>query len=87
MGFPLPISGNICLTLIPVISRATVGVISRDIRVLDLVKRGGDPAEVEKGRQALLEYCGMDTLGMVRLYKTISCPNFRKLGNSRVPNS
>ncbi len=24
---------------------------------------GGDPAEVEKVRQALLEYCRMDTLG------------------------
>ena len=30
---------------------------------------GGDLAEVEKVRQALLEYCRMDTLGMVRLYE------------------
>jgi hypothetical protein len=29
---------------------------------------GGDPAEVEKVREALLDYCRMDTLGMVRLY-------------------
>ncbi len=32
---------------------------------------GGDPDEMEKVRQALLEYCRMDTLGMVRLYEKL----------------
>jgi hypothetical protein len=32
---------------------------------------GGDPAEMERVRQALLEYCRMDTLGMVRLYEKL----------------
>ena len=32
---------------------------------------GGDPDEVEKGRQALLEYCRMDTLGMVSIYEKL----------------
>jgi hypothetical protein len=32
---------------------------------------GGDPAEIEKVRIALLEYCRMDTLGMVRLYEKL----------------
>ena len=31
----------------------------------------GDPGEVEKVRQALLEYCRMDTLGMVRIYEKL----------------
>ncbi len=31
----------------------------------------GDPGEVERVRQALLEYCRMDTLGMVRLYEML----------------
>jgi hypothetical protein len=33
--------------------------------------QGGDPDEVEKVRQALLEYCRMDTFGMVRLYEKL----------------
>ena len=32
---------------------------------------GGDPDEMERVRQALLEYCRMDTLGMVRLYEKL----------------
>jgi hypothetical protein len=32
---------------------------------------GGDPDEMEKVRQALLEYCRTDTLGMVRLYEKL----------------
>ena len=32
---------------------------------------GGDPAEIERVRQGLLEYCRMDTLGMVRLYEKL----------------
>jgi hypothetical protein len=32
---------------------------------------GGDPGEMEKVRQGLLEYCRMDTLGMVRLYEKL----------------
>jgi hypothetical protein len=32
---------------------------------------GGDPDETEKVRQALLEYCRMDTFGMVRLYEKL----------------
>jgi hypothetical protein len=34
--------------------------------------QGGDPAEIKKVRQALLEYCRMDTLGMVRLYEKLT---------------
>ncbi len=33
--------------------------------------QAGDPAEIEKVRKALLEYCRMDTLGMVRLYEKL----------------
>ena len=32
---------------------------------------GGDPAEMERFREGLLEYCRMDTLGMVRLYEKV----------------
>jgi hypothetical protein len=32
---------------------------------------GGDPDEKEKVREALLEYCRMDTLGMVQLYEKL----------------
>jgi hypothetical protein len=32
---------------------------------------GGEPGEVEKVRRGLLEYCRMDTLGMVRLYEKL----------------
>jgi hypothetical protein len=35
------------------------------------MRAGGDPDETEKVRQALLEYCRMDTLGMVRLYEKL----------------
>jgi hypothetical protein len=33
--------------------------------------QGGDSDEIEKVKQALLEYCRMDTLGMVRLYEKL----------------
>jgi hypothetical protein len=33
--------------------------------------QGGDSAEIEKVREGLLEYCRMDTLGMVRLYEKL----------------
>jgi hypothetical protein len=32
---------------------------------------GDDPEEMERVRQSLLEYCRMDTLGMVRLYEKL----------------